>query len=325
MYGAAASWRREWYARDPNRVRRLSRPVISVGNLRVGGSGKTPVVASLAQMLVALGERPAILSRGYGRLEAPDGVTVVSDGISVRAGLRASGDEPLMLARNLPGVRVVVAADRFLAGTLAERQLGATVHLLDDGFQHVKLWRDVDLLLVDEDDLSDAVLPAGRLREPLRNGSRADAVLVPAADVEAPLRIAKHLGVSDAFRVARSLGAPRGLVPGVQPPAPARAVAVAGIARPLRFFDDVKGAGIEVAAAMAFRDHHAYSQRDVDRIVARAGEVGARDVVTTEKDAVRLEGLSWRGLSVVYLPLVAQVEPADRFRAWLTSRMPPRS
>jgi tetraacyldisaccharide 4'-kinase len=191
LYGAAASWRREWYARDPARVRRLSRPVISVGNLSVGGSGKTPIVAWLARRLLDLGERPAILSRGYGRRDAADGVTVVSDGVEIRAALRAAGDEPLMLARHLPGVPVVVAADRFLAGLLAERELGATLHVLDDGFQHVKLWRDLDLLLVQEADLSDRVLPAGRLREPLRNASRADALLVPAADPDVPHRIAQ--------------------------------------------------------------------------------------------------------------------------------------
>ncbi len=165
LYGAAASWRRRWYARDPGRQRHLSRPVVSVGNLCAGGSGKTPVVEQIARVLVDRGERPAILTRGYARRRALDGVTVVSDGSKILAGLETAGDEPLMLARALPGVPVLVAADRYLAGRLAERQLGATVHLLDDGFQHLALARDVDLLLVAEEDLTDRMLPAGRLRE----------------------------------------------------------------------------------------------------------------------------------------------------------------
>jgi tetraacyldisaccharide 4'-kinase len=129
-YGAAAAWRRAWYARDPARQRWLARPVVSVGNLRVGGSGKTPVVEYIARLLLERGERPAILTRGYGRRIARDGVTVVSDGTRVLAELDEAGDEPLMLARALPGVIVLVGVDRYLSGRLAERRLGATVHLL---------------------------------------------------------------------------------------------------------------------------------------------------------------------------------------------------
>jgi len=184
MYGAAASWRRRWYAREPSRARRLARPVISVGNLRVGGSGKTPVVACLAEALLQRGEHPAILSRGYGRRHAPPGATVVSDGAQLRGDLASSGDEPLMLARRLPRVPVVVADDRYLAGTLAERQLGATVHLLDDGFQHLGVHRDVNLLLVDATDAEGLkrLLPAGRLREPISAAKRATGVIVTRAE-----------------------------------------------------------------------------------------------------------------------------------------------
>src|SRR5205085_10887183 len=153
-YGAAAAWRRAWYTAEPRRRRRLDRPVISVGNLRVGGSGKTPIVAYIARLLSAAGERPAILTRGYARRVARDGVTIVSDGTRVVADLDSAGDEPLMLAQGLPAVPVLVGADRYLSGRLAERRLGATVHLLDDGFQHLELAREVDLLLVSEDDLA---------------------------------------------------------------------------------------------------------------------------------------------------------------------------
>jgi tetraacyldisaccharide 4'-kinase len=177
LYGTAATWRRRWYAGHPSRRRRLERPVISVGNLNTGGSGKTPLVAHSAARLAARGERPAILSRGYARTSPTPGVTIVSDGAAVLASLEHSGDEPLMLARALPGVAVMVAANRYEAGRVAESTLGATVHVLDDGFQHLGLERDVDLLIAGAHDLSDRVLPAGRLREPLTAAAAADARL----------------------------------------------------------------------------------------------------------------------------------------------------
>jgi tetraacyldisaccharide 4'-kinase len=148
LYGRAAQSRRAWYGRHPDRVRHLARPVISVGNLVVGGSGKTPVVDTIARLLLAAGEHPVILSRGYGRRRQADGVVVVSDGQSIRVPVEESGDEPQMLARALAGVPVLVSPDRYLAGCLAERRFGCTVHLLDDGFQHVQLARDINLLVM---------------------------------------------------------------------------------------------------------------------------------------------------------------------------------
>src|SRR4029079_6398281 len=180
VYGAAATLRRRWYARDAGRRRRLGRPVISVGNLRVGGSGKTPVVAYLARLLLEWGEQPVVLTRGYARKIPRDGVTVGSDRSSVLADLSTAGDEPLMLARALAGVPVLVSADRYLSGVLSERRFDDSVHLLDDGFQHLELERDVDLLLLSEEDLTDRPLPGGRLRERLEAARHADAALVTA-------------------------------------------------------------------------------------------------------------------------------------------------
>ena len=321
MYGAAASWRRRWYAREPSRARRLARPVISVGNLRVGGSGKTPVVACLAEALLQRGEHPAILSRGYGRRHAPPGATVVSDGAQLRGDLASSGDEPLMLARRLPRVPVVVADDRYLAGTLAERQLGATVHLLDDGFQHLKLARDVDLLLVDESDLAEPVLPVGRLREPIENAAQADALLVTASSFDAAARVGAVLGVPRVVQVTRALMPPRWLDSEAPVAIDGRVLAMAGIARPSRFFHDLEAAGAMVAERMAFADHHPYTQRDVDRVIARARAAGAAMVATTEKDAVRLGGLDWHGLPVVFFPLEARIMPEEPFMTWLVERL----
>jgi len=153
-YGRITSLRRRWYAR-PGVRRRLDHRVVSVGNLSMGGSGKTPVVAALARLLLARGERPAILTRGYGRRDATEGVLVVSDRERVIEPVSRSGDEPQMLARALSGIPVLVSPDRYVAGSFAERRFGATVCLLDDGFQHVQLERDIDLLLVAPGDLQE--------------------------------------------------------------------------------------------------------------------------------------------------------------------------
>jgi tetraacyldisaccharide 4'-kinase len=324
MYGAATVWRRRWYAAAPSRRRRLARPVISVGNLTVGGSGKTPIAGYIARLLLESGERPAILSRGYGRRDKSDAVTIVSDGAVIRAGVESAGDEPLMLARALPGVAVVVGASRYLAGRVAEQQLGATVHVLDDGFQHLQIARTVDLLLVSEDDLSDFPLPAGRLREPLTAGAVADAVLVSAGYTTAVDRIARAIGVPTAFQITRSLGAPRTV--GTNPdtvvvPSQARVFAVAAIAQPDLFFADITAAGWHLVGSMGFRDHHWFTPRDMVRIRAAAKASAAAIILTTDKDAVRLEGCDLGDLPVAAVPILAGVEPAAAFRDWLLDRI----
>ncbi len=210
VYERLARARRRAFDTHPERRRRLARPVISIGNLVVGGSGKTPIAAHVAALLADAGEKPAILSRGYKRERADERVVVVSDGRRLLADLARAGDEPLMLARMLldprgagaawrivadvrapadaaseqadtgRGVGVFVARRRYDAGLLAEQRYGATVHLLDDGFQHHALARDVDLLVVAPHDLEGGatLLPIGRLREPVDVARRADALLV---------------------------------------------------------------------------------------------------------------------------------------------------
>ncbi|MEO8257253.1 MAG: tetraacyldisaccharide 4'-kinase [Acidobacteriota bacterium] len=323
IYGAAAARRRQYYRRDPAHQRRLRRPVISVGNLSVGGAGKTPLVAAIARLLVERGERPAILSRGYGRSRPQDGVTVVSDGAAVLAPVESAGDEPLMLARALPGVPVLVAADRYLSGRLAEEKLGARVHLLDDGFQHLQLWRDVDLLAVSEDDLHDIPLPGGRLREARAAAADADAALVDAGYLNEAERIGRLLGLPTAFMVVRTLGPPRLIASGdtVVVPANEPVFAVAGIARPERFFGDLASAGWRVAGTMRFRDHHRFSNRDVARVAAAARAAGARLIMTTEKDAVRLTGKDFGPIPAAAVPLVTAIEPSPAFADWLIDRL----
>jgi tetraacyldisaccharide 4'-kinase len=325
IYSAVMMWRRRRFARDPSRSRRLLRPVISVGNLRVGGSSKTPIVAYIARMLLDAGERPAILSRGYARRIALDGVTIVSDGTTVFAGLDVAGDEPLMLARAVPGASVLVGANRYLSGRLAEEKLGATVHLLDDGFQHLELARDVDLLLVGDEDLKDRALPAGYLREPLAAAASADAALVDAGYLTAAERIGRLLGVPDAFFVTRTLGVPRTLAgESVVVPTASRVFLVAGIARPERFFSDVVSAGWQVVGTMKFRDHHRFSARDIGRFTRAARSAAASIVLTTEKDGVRLVPHGLGDVPIAAVPLMVSIEPADRFRDWLLARLAAR-
>jgi tetraacyldisaccharide 4'-kinase len=324
LYAAAASARRT-RGRAAGRPRRLARPVISVGNLRVGGAGKTPAVAHIARVLLAMGERPAILSRGYARASVTDGVVIVSDGQRLSADLDRSGDEPLMLARAVDGARVLVSPDRYLAGRLAETHLGATVHVLDDGFQHLELARGTDLLIVGADDLADArTLPSGRLREPLAAASAAHALLVPSATDEQARTVAASLGVGMAFRLVRKTGEPRrldaiGASAAVRTSAPV--VAAAGIARPDRFFEDLRAAGWDVRKTVSFRDHHRYTRADAASLSEAARAAGARAIMTTEKDLVRLLPFRPLPLPVIWIPLTAEIEPAAAFEAWLAARI----
>ena len=306
LYGRAASWRRAWYDRDPARRRRLAAPVISVGNLVIGGSGKTPTVAALVRVLQQQGERPVVLSRGYGRRRSSEAVVVVSDGTRVLVDTRRSGDEPQMLARALTGVPVLVARERYDAGAVAEQRFGATVHVLDDGFQHLPLARDVELLIVGRADLQERVLPLGRLREPLSVAGGADAVLVRGSD-EDRAHVSARLGVSTVFALAIRYGD--------LPLRARRVVTVAGIARPERFFQAVRAQGAHIVRQFAFRDHHWFSRADVEEIERAAAEHDAI-VVTTEKDAVRLDRVGWH-----VLPMSMSIEPEAAFRDWLTARL----
>ena len=311
LYGRIALARRAWYER-PGARRHLARPVISVGNLSVGGTGKTPLVAAIAAWLVAEGERPAILSRGYARKLAVDAPTVVSDGRAVLVDAALAGDEPLMLARAVPGAAVVVAADRHAAGLLAETTLGATVHVLDDGFQHLALARDLDIVVTGAGAIAaDAVLPKGRLREPVDALSRAGVlVVVGASDAEAAAE-AQRYGVPQGFGARRQLAAPVA-VHGAAPAHGARVVAMAGIGAPAQFAEALGRAGYDVAAVCAYRDHHWYTATDVEAVARRARETSAIAVATTDKDAVRLEGLPWpEGVALARWPMTLEVPRFD--------------
>jgi tetraacyldisaccharide 4'-kinase len=241
----------------------------------------------------------------------------------VLAGVDTAGDEPLMLARAVPGLIVAVGADRYLSGRVAERKLGATVHILDDGFQHFQLARDVDLLVTSEHDLGDRPLPAGRLREGLSAAAHAHAALVDAGYLPAAERVGRALGVPRVFLATHLLGPPRMVTSGdtVVVPEHSRVFATAAIARPERFFSDLVSAEWQVVGTMPFRDHHQFTPRDVARIAAAAKASSAAIVLTTDKDAVRFAVCDLGDLPIAAVPLTATVEPVDEFRTWLFERL----
>jgi tetraacyldisaccharide 4'-kinase len=270
VYGGVVAARNALYDRELLRSRILRGPVISVGNLSTGGSGKTPFVILLGELLKARGIAFDVLSRGYGRKTR--GALLVDPG-----GLpRDFGDEPLLIARRLQSP-VVVGEDRYDAGRLAESRFGPQLHLLDDGFQHRALARDFDIVLVTPDDARASLLPGGRLREPLRSLQRADAVvLTSSASPEAFPLAGKNM-----WRLRR------GIVAKNVPPAP---VVFCGVARPRNFLIQLRMAGIDPVAEAFFRDHHAYTEKDVRDLLQLKLRSAAGGFVTTEKDAVNLGG-----------------------------------
>lgn len=271
LFGAAVGARNLLYDRGVFRARRLQGPVISVGNLSVGGTGKTPFVILLGELLKARGVPFDVLSRGFGRKTY--GVRIVDPG-----GLPEEfGDEPLLIRRRLD-VPVVLGESRYAAGLLAEETFGPQLHLLDDGFQHRQLARDFDIVLITPDDVRDRLLPAGRLRENVTALHRADAVVLT-------------LGASpDGLPLEGKLvwRARRGIVPRGIPPRP---VAFCGIARPKNFFRQLRTAGVELVGEASYHDHHRYTEQDIRELLWMAQQTEAGGFVTTEKDAVNLGGL----------------------------------
>jgi tetraacyldisaccharide 4'-kinase len=308
LYSRIARARRRYYQRRPYLRRRLAAPVISIGNLTVGGSGKTPLAAEVARLLLEMGERPSILSRGYARQIFDEGVVIVSDGSRVLTGVERSGDEPQMLARAVPRAAVLVSSSRYAAGRIAEGRLACTVHVLDDGFQHFDLMRDIDVLVAPHASEGARTLPFGRLREPLDAAAAADAVLVETNARSADLK------VGPTFTFSRRLAGP----------APDRpAFAFAGIAMPQRFFGDLEKAGWKLTGRRSFGDHHHYSVPEVEEIARAAMSSGAAVILTTDKDFVRLGSDPRTGTGVrpqiLAVPLEVAIEPA--FAAWLAERL----
>jgi len=268
IYGGVVGARNALYDRAVLPARRLEGAVISVGNLSAGGSGKTPFVILLGELLQARGIKFDVLSRGYGRKS--HGVLLVDPG-----GLPDRyGDEPLLIARRLQ-VPVIVGEDRYKAGRFSESKFGAQMHLLDDGFQHRVLHRDFDIVLITPQDAGDRLLPAGRMREPLRSLRRADVVVLTSGASAESFPLERKL----VWRVRRGI-APNNV--------PLRPVAFCGIARPQNFVLQLRAANIEPAAEAFYRDHHTYSEKDIRELLELKQKSDAGGFVTTEKDAVNL-------------------------------------
>lgn len=293
IYGGVTGARNALYDRKILPARRLGGAVISIGNLSAGGSGKTPFVMLLGEVLQSRGINFDILSRGYGRKSR--GVLLVDPAGSPRQ----FGDEPLLMARKLQ-VPVIVGEDRYAAGRFSESRFGTQLHLLDDGFQHRALARDFDIVLVTPQDASDQLLPAGRLREPLLSLLRADAIVLSSG------------AAAESFPVAGKLlwRARRGIMPENVPPRP---VVFCGIARPQNFVRQLRAANIEPAAEAFYRDHHAYTERDILELLALKQKSEAGGFVTTEKDAINLQAYLSALEPLCVVPV--RMELADRANA----------
>ncbi|HVU47287.1 MAG TPA: tetraacyldisaccharide 4'-kinase [Terracidiphilus sp.] len=285
-------------------VQRLRWPVISIGNLSTGGSGKTPLTITLARALSGRGVHVDVLSRGYGR------VSRAAMHVDLNGTAEEFGDEPLEIAR-AAGVPVFVAARRYEAGVMAEAESPAGVHLLDDGFQHRRLHRDVDIVLVSARDFRDRLLPAGNLREPLRALLRATCMAI-SADDEGVEELLKSIGwQGPVWRVRRRMEVPQAGGP---------VIAFCGIARPEQFFAGLEAGGMLLAGRIVFADHHRYTANDVERLREEMRKSGAVACVTTEKDRVRL------GRLVELLPLKTaalrvEIEDEGAILSWLRRRL----
>jgi tetraacyldisaccharide 4'-kinase len=302
VYGLVIFLRNLAYDRGVFRIQRLTVPVISIGNLSAGGTGKTPVTMALARLLkdTPYHHRAAVLSRGYKR--SSQGYQLVSAGKGPLCSWTEAGDEPYLLARNLPGVPVAVDANRFHGGVELIRRLKPDVILLDDGFQHRRLHRDLDLVLVDvESGIEEKLLPAGMLREPLSSLQRANLILLTHFQPDAPVSQMAWEYCSRRYgenRLAACRVRPSGLLElrsGKTAPLSAlkgmRALPFCGIAKPEGFLQILETAGVEFPFLIRLPDHHHYNPRDVERLAEAFAKTRASSLITTEKDAVKLEGL----------------------------------
>jgi len=307
VFGAVVSARNSMYDRGTFRTHHLAGPVISVGNISVGGAGKTPFVIMLGELLKARGITFNVLSRGYGRQTT--GVLLV-DGSGSPAQF---GDEPILIARKL-GVSVIVGEDRYQAGLFAENKFGPVLHVLDDGFQHRRLARDYDIVLVAPEDANDRLLPIGRLRERISSLRRADAVaLTVGASIESGCRtlVAQRQGASLADTLPLEGKLVMRVSRGMEPKdVPGKPLAFCAIGRPESFFAQLREARIDLAATKSFRDHHAYKPPDIGVLQQLARAHDANGFVTTEKDAINLGPLAQRLRPLSVVPAVMTLQDA---------------
>jgi tetraacyldisaccharide 4'-kinase len=310
LYGGVMRWRNRLYDRGVLTSHGVDAIVISVGNITVGGTGKTPFVIHLADWLKGQGVPTAVLSRGYGRNTR--GLVVVSDGRRLRSDAVRAGDEPVLLARRLGGVPVVVCGDRVRAGRFAVQEYASRVLVLDDAFQHRRILRNLDIVLLNAERPfgNGRLLPGGPLREPLAGLARADLLVVTGVG-ESPVSLdipvfREHPPAAVLYvrRVPRAwISLPDWNTLPLDRMQGKRVLAFAGIGNPASFERTVSETGAAVVRCLGFRDHHPYGFRDVERIARAAVQMGVHAVVTTEKDAVRFTvpwpgGIPWVALRI---------------------------
>jgi tetraacyldisaccharide 4'-kinase len=298
VYSIGVGLRNRAYDMEAFKSVRIPLKIISVGNLTVGGSGKTPFVDLVVRKLIP--RRAGILSRGYGG-KSGEPVHVVSDGSSLSSPPPVSADEPYMLARKLKGVPVVCAPDRETGATFMAKRFGLDAIVLDDGFQRRSVHRDLDILLVDATAPfgSARLIPLGPLREPVTGARRADIIVITNAKNAGKDRIESlkkdiraAAGADKPIVTAGGRGTGFFGVDGSQVRAPTGpAFLFCGIANPDRFEESLISEGVAVAGRMVFPDHHQYSNDDIARIFHEARKSGAVAIITTEKDTARLLNL----------------------------------
>src|SRR5215216_1959737 len=317
LYDAVTRTRLSLYRRGTFQTTTLDRPVISIGNITTGGTGKTPLVEWVARTVATQGKKVCILTRGYGRKD-PHLQVIVSDGYGVLASPAEAGDEPYLLATNLTGQAAVISsADRIAAGREAIKDFGTECFVLDDGFQHLRLARDLNIVTIDATNPwgGGSLLPYGRLREKPEGLSRADCIVITRCDQvgsvdalrEEILRLAGKRPIFESWmrpvRVSVLKNSSETLVP------PARVAAFCAVGNPNSFFENVKQMGFEVGLQKAFPDHHVYSQDEIDSLIQDAG---AMSLITTAKDAVKLRTLSF-SIPCYVLEIEIAIENIEEF------------
>jgi tetraacyldisaccharide 4'-kinase len=328
LYGAVTRTRLSLYRRGTFHTTKIERPVISVGNITTGGTGKTPLVEWVARTVAAQGKRVCILTRGYGRKD-PHVQVIVSDGYSVLAGPNEAGDEPYLLATRLAGLAAVISsADRIAAGQEAIKDFGTDCFVLDDGFQHLRLARDLNIVTIDATNPwgGGKLLPYGRLREIPDSLSRADCVVISRCDQVRDLddlcsAIRRLTGGHPIFpsrmRTARVSPLKNGsdtLTP------PVRVAAFCAVGNPHSFFEQVRRSGYELGLQKFFPDHHVYSQDEIDSLARAAQDVGASALITTAKDAVKLRMLSF-SLPCYVLDIEIEIENQEELTRLLINAL----
>jgi tetraacyldisaccharide 4'-kinase len=319
------------YARQILKSRKLPRPVICVGNLTVGGTGKTPIVAYLALRLKECGLNPVVLSRGY-RGRRIRSTFLVSDGSAVVGNPTNCGDEPYLLARKLEGIIVAVGKNRFKAGQAVGMKTQDPVFIMDDGYQHLKLERDLDLLLIDGSRSlnSEALLPLGTLREPLSAMARADAILITRQHLISDLpglvkQIRRWNPTAPIFPFSQEIEEVYSLESQQRIPLSElrgqKVVVLAAIGHPEQFLYDIERTGMDVQDRFLFPDHHNFSREELATVLNRCQQLGAVGVITTEKDAVRLEKLEIEKDRIFVLSIKVVTRDPATFLNWVLQKL----